>query len=30
MAHVAAVYKAGRKVGVLPEHSLLPTTDRLG
>jgi len=30
MAHVAAVYKAGRKVGVLPEHSLLPTDERLG
>jgi imidazolonepropionase-like amidohydrolase len=30
MAAVAAVYKAGRKVGVLPEHSLLPTAERLG
>ena len=30
MADVAAVYKAGRKVGVLPEHSLLPTAERLG
>ena len=30
MAAVAAVYKAGRKVGVLPEHSLLTTAARLG
>ena len=29
MAAVAAVYKAGRKVGVLPEHSLLPTAEQL-
>ena len=30
MADVAAVYKAGLKVGILPANALLPTADRLG